>query len=370
MRGILRKIPRPEIEILGHQSIRGFLTNSNSAKTIMASTDAATILDVCAYHRRDFDLVLIRSRPHETQVIQESIEKPFTTTPTVKLGALDILPNELLNIILRNLDLSSYFRFRHVNRRSRILASELQEYKAVVIHGIEGFRGMLRARLATYFTFEDMYRALTTETCSFCTRFGGFIYLPTASRCCFACIENAPELRVISMSSLSKLTKLSAKRLSSDIGYTLRTVPGIYSMEERPARRPALLLAEVEATRRLSELGLLTSDTSRALEARSEQKNQRFMTSTAYPWYDPTTGQVENGVSCKGCQIRLETLAVVSRARDDVFSSSGYLPHFESCIEAKALFNESEGGTRSVAEPEFTRRKGYFNTLDRDGLPR
>ncbi|QGI77056.1 hypothetical protein CEK25_003785 [Fusarium fujikuroi] len=263
----------------------------------MGNTDAAAILDVCAYHRRDFDLVLIRSRPHENQVVQESIEKPFTTTPTVNLGALDILPNELLNSILRNLDLLSYFRFRRVNRRSRVLASELQEYKAVVRHGIEGFRGMLRARLATHFTFEDMYRALTTESCSFCAKFGGFLYLPTACRCCFACIENAPELRVISMSALAKLTKLSAKRLSSDIGYTLRTVPGIYSMEERTARRPALLLAEVEATRRLSDLGLLTSDTTRALEARSEQKNQRFMMSTAYPWYDPTTGQVENGVS-------------------------------------------------------------------------
>ncbi|KAF5625076.1 alpha-galactosidase a [Fusarium sp. NRRL 52700] len=109
----------------------------------MVSTNAATILDVCAYHRRDFDLVLIRSRPHENQVVRESIEKPFTTTPTAKLGALDILPNELLNIILRNLDLLSYFRFRHVNRRSRILASDLQEHKAVARHGVEGFRGML-----------------------------------------------------------------------------------------------------------------------------------------------------------------------------------------------------------------------------------
>ncbi|KAF5265174.1 hypothetical protein FOXYS1_4025 [Fusarium oxysporum] len=336
----------------------------------MASTDPATILEVCAYHRRDFDLVLIRSRPHENQGVRDSIEKPFTTTPTVKLGALDVLPNELLNIILRNLDLLSYFRFRHVNRRSRILASELQEYKAVVRHGIEGFRGMLRTRLATYFTFKDMYRALIDETCSFCKNFGGFLYLPTAARCCFACIENAPELRVISMSALSKLTKISAKRLSLHIGYVLRTVPGIYSMEERPARRPTLLLAEVEATRRLSELGLLTADAAQALEARSEQKNQRFMMSTAYPWYDPTTGQVENGVSCKGCQIRLETLAVISRDRDDVFSSSGYQSHFKTCTEAKALFEESAGGTRSVAEPEFTRRKGYFNTLDRDGLPR
>ncbi|KAI1046144.1 hypothetical protein LB505_008939 [Fusarium chuoi] len=336
----------------------------------MASSDAATILDVCAYHRRDFDLVLIRSRPHENQVVRESVESPFAASPTANLGILDVLPNELLDKILGYFDIYSYFRFRHVNRRARVLASELHEYKSVATHGMEGFRGMLRAGLATHYTFGDMYRALTTETCSFCKSFGGFLYLPTAGRCCFGCIENAPELRVISMSALSKLTKISAKRVGLRVGYTLRTVPGIYSMEERPARRPAFLLAEREATRRLSELGLLTSDATYALQVRSEQQNQRYMMSTAYPWYDPTNGQVENGVSCKGCQIRQETLALISRDRDDVFSSSGYQSHFKTCKEAKALFESSAGGTRSVVEPEFTRRKGYFNTLDRDGLPR
>jgi hypothetical protein len=40
------------------------------------------------------------------------------------------------------LDTLIHFRFRHVNRRARILASELQEYKRVIKHGMEGFRSM------------------------------------------------------------------------------------------------------------------------------------------------------------------------------------------------------------------------------------
>ncbi|EXL76071.1 hypothetical protein FOPG_09078 [Fusarium oxysporum f. sp. conglutinans race 2 54008] len=268
------------------------------------------------------------------------------------------------------LDTLIHFRFRHVNRRARILASELQEYKCVVKHGMEGFRSMLRTRLATHFTFGDMYSALTTETCSLCKNFGDFLFLPTATRCCFACIENAPELRVISLVAFKKLTKVKMKWLTYHIGRVVRTVPGLYSMGEKPARRPGLLLAEVEVARMLSALCLLTPEANEALEMQNEKKNYRFMVSTAYPWYDPNTGQVHSGVSCKGCQIRLETLAVASRDHDGVFSSSGYQSHFETCTEAKALFKKSAGGTRKVVEPQFTRRKGYFNTLDRDGLPR
>ncbi|KAF4956832.1 hypothetical protein FGADI_3521 [Fusarium gaditjirri] len=336
----------------------------------MASTDAATILDVCAYHRRDFDLVLIRSRPHETQAVRESIESAFAASSGAKLGTLDFLPNELLEIILGYLDISSYFRFRHVNRRARSLASDLQQYKSVVRYGMEGFRGMLRAGLATRFTFGDMYRALTAETCTFCKNFGGFLFLPTATRCCFACIENAPELRVEGFIAFKNITKVRMKLLTHHIGYGVKTVPGIYSMGERPATRPGLLLAEVEAVQILSTLGVLTPEAKEVLEIKDEEKDYRFMVSTAYPWYDPNTGQVDSGVSCKGCQIRQETHVAISRDRDDVFSSRGYQSHFETCAEAKALFEESAGGTKTVAEPEFTRRKGYFSTLDLDGLIR
>ncbi|KAF5240498.1 hypothetical protein FANTH_9546 [Fusarium anthophilum] len=336
----------------------------------MENTDAATILDICAYHRRDFDLVLIRSRPHDTQVVRESIESPFAVSPTAKLGSLDVLPNELLGDILGHLDIYSYFRFRRVNRRARALASELPEYKSVVKHGMEGFRGMLRAGLATRFTFGDMYRELTTEKCSICKNFGGFLFLPTATRCCFSCIENAPELRVNGLILFKRLTKISMDLVTSHIEPIVKTVPGIYSMEEKPVHRPRLLLVEPEATRTLSTLGHLTPKAIATLEMQDDYKNFRFMVSTAYPWYDPNTGLVDSGVSCKGCQIRHETLALSSRDRDDVFSSSGYQSHFETCKEAKALFEDSASGTKSVAEPEFTRRKGYLSTLDPDGLPR
>ncbi|EEU47067.1 uncharacterized protein NECHADRAFT_35215 [Fusarium vanettenii 77-13-4] len=328
------------------------------------------VLDICAYHRRDFDLVLVRSRLHETQSVSKSLQTTFETSPTSGLGVLDSLPVELLWIILRNLDLLSFFRFRHINRRARALATAVLEYRAVVRHGLEGLRGVLRGGLGQAFTIRDLYIPLVSEKCTLCGEFGGFLFLVTATRCCFACIKSSPDLRVISPSTLSRLAKISPKRLHQALGSGLRTVSGIYSMEEKLVRRPTFLVASQPAIARLQLLGLLNQNTIGALSKWNEHENQRFMASTAFPWYDPYSGKVESGVCCKGCQVKEENLLVGSDERDHVFSRSGYLSHFESCTEAQKLWDQSEGGARPVQEPEFTRRCGHFSLLDLDGLPR
>lgn len=131
------------------------------------------VLDICAYHRRDFDLVLVRSRPHDTQKVLASLQTAFKSPPTSGLGILGLLPVELLFIVLRNLDLLSYFRFRHINRRARVLSTTVLEYQSVVKHGLEGLRGVLRAGLAQTFTIGDLYSPLIYEKCTLCGEFGG-----------------------------------------------------------------------------------------------------------------------------------------------------------------------------------------------------
>lgn len=108
---------------------------------------AIDILCVCSYHRRDFDLVLVRSPPHEMQVVQRSLQTAFKTVPASGLSILDHLPTELMSMVLYNLDILPYFRFRQVNRRARLLSTALWEYGLVAKHGLEGLRGLLRTNL-------------------------------------------------------------------------------------------------------------------------------------------------------------------------------------------------------------------------------
>ncbi|KAM7182769.1 hypothetical protein V8F33_014026 [Rhypophila sp. PSN 637] len=58
--------------------------------------DADAIIRVCSYHRRDFDLVVVRSRPHDMHSVQTSLQAAFETLPTAKLGIFDHLPVELI----------------------------------------------------------------------------------------------------------------------------------------------------------------------------------------------------------------------------------------------------------------------------------
>lgn len=221
------------------------------------------------------------------------------------------------------------------------------------------------------FTIKDLYRPLTTCNCVLCGAFGGFLFLLTVTRCCFACIRTAPELRVLCMSTFAKLAHISTSWLHRLLlKQTLRTVPGLYSMEERRVRRPKDLIAEEQAIATLSSLGLLPQDSVQALARRSDEVNQHFMASTAFPWYDLDSATIEHGVSCKGCQVRVETLDGDIEDRDRVFSTTGFLAHVTHCVEAQGLWAESQGGTRPVDEPEFTRRCGYFSRLGPDGLPR
>ncbi|KAI1498810.1 hypothetical protein F5X99DRAFT_307369 [Biscogniauxia marginata] len=331
--------------------------------------NADAILRVCSYHRRDFDLVVVRSRPHDMQPVQASLQAAFETLPTAELGILDRLPAELMSMILRELDVRSFFHFRQVNRRARVLSTGLHEYKLVSKHGLEGLRGLLRAELAHCFTIDDLYRPLITDRCLTCGSFGGLLFLFTAERCCFDCLQSSASYRVLPPSTFAKLAHISPCQIKRLSALSLRTVPGIYNMMITPARRPKYLIFEEKATQTLLATKIIQEDAIRNLRNRKEQPGQRFMAATAYPCYNLENAKLERGVSCKGCQVRLELLHSDSDDRDQTFSTRGFLSHFPQCVETQHLWAESEGGTRPVNEPELTRRCGYFSQLGSDGLP-
>lgn len=86
----------------------------------------------------------------------------------------------------------------------------------------------------------------------------------------------------------------------------------------------------------------------------------RCMASTWLPYVSPVTGDSQLGRSCKGCQIAMET-NICDRnfsRRERVYSRDGFLDHFRDYEEVKELWLSSEGGTVTVAEPEWTRLGG------------
>lgn len=73
---------------------------------------------------------------------------------------------------------------------------------------------------------------------------------------------------------------------------------------------------------------------------RSQYEPQRFMAAIRFPTLDPSKGIGEWGISCKGCRD-----GPVSDADDDdwekVYTTGGYLAHFEQCKWSKELLASS-----------------------------
>ena len=312
------------------------------------------ILRVCTYHRSDWDYILIHSRPGDVAPVKESLQASFTTAPSSGLGLLDQFPAEILHMILGEFDIGSYYNLRQTNRQARILTTSLHQYQAIVKHGLEGYRNMLRTGLAQNFSLMNLYDVLITPGCCVCGEFGGCLFLFNLKRYCLVCLETAPECRVISTYQAAKILHMTVGRLTGMLEpFTLQTVYGFYGARkvDRPHNPPRLLLSFEDTISRCVDR--IFDDELKAFHKAKEAMNQRYMATTSFPWYDPKSEKVEAGVCCKGCAIRTPTpIRKGPREAGMVYSSESYLKHTEICQRAEALWVTWEDTGKVLEYPE------------------
>ncbi|KAI2973533.1 hypothetical protein CBS147323_2054 [Aspergillus niger] len=307
------------------------------------------VIRVASYHRLDYDLAVIRTFPRPHHLIRDLLTpKTLIIDLNSRLGVLDVFPLEFIHEICLMLDVQSLFRFHRVNRRARQIASASGYYKAVVKHAIGALFVILRTGMASWYKLSDLYDVLCTKNCAICNDFGGFIFLPSFMRCCFFCIEDDELPPVLPASQVRPyLNRRSAPPLSSRIPM-IKTLPGIYSLDESKRTRRFELVLEQSA------ISLFSSDRVPTFPKKYSRDTelQRYMVSTALPYLDNKNDVIEKGVSCSGCQISLEKALQSSGAeydvwddRDKIYSHDQFMEHFETCPEARKLWELSEGGT-------------------------
>jgi hypothetical protein len=327
-----------------------------------------SIIRVASYHRRDFCLSVIWFSPREHVSIHQSIATPFQRAPTKGLGSLGRLPLELLHDVLLRLDMHSLFNFRQANLSSRQAVDSLNQYQAVVSHGLNLFCALLRTRLAIGVSLFDFFEALCTKACAFCGEFGGFISLLGWSRCCFPCLQKALETQVRPLAAVRKQFRLT----KTDLGElrSFKTLPGIYSMDESAQKLRITVVSVYQAALVSGQQPHSHPLAQPANSVRNEKLN--FMGSCALPYYDRRTGRVEHGMSCAGCQLALEKDIIGSRgekwafeARNKVYARDGFMEHFRWCEQAQLLWRSSGEGKRQPTElPDVARRGGSFKNRE------
>ncbi|KXJ85314.1 hypothetical protein Micbo1qcDRAFT_223471 [Microdochium bolleyi] len=189
---------------------------------------AEAIARTAGYHRRDFCRSVIWFSPRRHVDVRLSIAAPFPRTSTRGVGSLDRLPLELLHYVFLCLDMHALFNFRQTNLRSREMVDSLNQYQMVVSDGLNLFCALLRTRLADGVSLFDFYCALCTKACTFCSEFGGFISLLTWNRCCFKCLQHAPEIQVRALATFGKQFHLA----KTDLGQlrSFKTLPGTFPL--------------------------------------------------------------------------------------------------------------------------------------------
>lgn len=344
------------------------------------------VLRVCSYHRSDFALAVVRTRPHKMQVIAPLLQTHFTTPspfkkgPPFRLGVLDLLTPELLVIILLQLDVVSYLQFRRVNRHARVIATRLHEYKLVSTHGIEGLVAILRTRLGECFTIKDLYRPLVTSSCKVCGSFGCFLYLPDCTRCCLPCLSEAPELRITDVSyfvsQYSPVEGLTEYH-QSQLRPALHRVRGKYCLQHyRRLRTGHELMPTRQVIAILRSLDVPEKAIDSAVDRKADWESNRFASAAMYPWYNAQRGEADRGVNCKAIQLYIEEnippYELGRRGhrehRDQIFSRAGFLQHFKTCSHAQDLWARRDDGT-AEKESRFISNGGGLKKKDEEGVP-
>jgi hypothetical protein len=323
---------------------------------------------VCAstYHRNDFDRAVIWFTPHTHSNSVASVLSAFRE-PTASLGELDRLPLELVNVICLQLDVSSIFYLRQTNARARHVVNALHEFQIVTTHASNAFCALLRTHSASRVSLQEFYRIICTQICSLCTtRYGDLVYLPTWFRCCSQCVRSGdPRVRTVTLASVKRVLHLSKESLEKLPALT--TLPGIYTMDERPRSSRMTIVPIQSALSTYSEENCGTRPTQDVVDKLSAQPILTFMACCALLSYNLRTKQIENGMSCAGCQLALQdgistgTGDWACDVRDMVYSRSGFLEHFVWCEQAQALWLDSNNGTVEPSRLPYSCKKGgYF----------
>ena len=195
------------------------------------------IIELTTYHRRDFDLAVIHINRRAHEPVRSTITQPLKA-PSTSLGQLDVLHLELIHEICLYLDIESLIRFRQVSRRAQQSVGTSRFYRETTTHALDALCTLLRTKVGSQFTLTELFTALCTRDCLLCgSSFGGFLFLPTLLRCCFSCIQKDRLPRLVPYADAKWYISSKCKTASKTYSLLkslpiLRTIPGIYSMQE------------------------------------------------------------------------------------------------------------------------------------------
>ncbi|KAH7201042.1 hypothetical protein BKA60DRAFT_600907 [Fusarium oxysporum] len=287
--------------------------------------------------------------------------RPLTNplgTPTADLALFEKLPSDIMNSILRHLDVKSFRRFRNINAKAHRITETVLDCKEVMVHGSTAVINLIRTGLSPHITIGEIHKALTSPNCEFCDDYGSILFLPICTRTCHKCLQTSPRMAVIgSEEMLTYYPRFTMYGTHDNRPCLLETLAksSMRSIKVRNHSRPGRMLKGIRGVLvddvfSSSELGIDTSDPVKDLFY-DEWLQYRTAASIHFPYLNTSTGEIEEGRSCKGCREAFEKRLIRANGplgdvrinpdaedRDRCYSHKDFEKHFETCAHAQRIW--------------------------------
>ncbi|KAH7201041.1 hypothetical protein BKA60DRAFT_612391 [Fusarium oxysporum] len=277
------------------------------------------LLHTCFYKRTKYYFPTLDPKAHEfSQEVRRLFSRCYKTQ-TPNLGVLARLPQDLLEEIVLHLDIDSFRRFR----------------QRVLRYAPDALNALRRTDLSGYVSYSGVYTALTTSKCTFCGRFGEFMFLPTAKRCCFECLRASPETALVNQACISRREQWKDlyTEHAEDLAEALKSIDKM--SKTRGVLAKDLLAAYTKVDKGLKEPGQSL--------LKPGWLHYRLAASIIFPSLNPRTGKLQTGLSPPSLVPATSQNVMFNlyfRARDRSYSEDEAALHFSQCLESQKLWRQ------------------------------
>jgi hypothetical protein len=167
-----------------------FESSTAKTPTTMGSTESAIDIKPLSYDAVGIplpcmDLSFLRRR------LPLGLGVAHPRLPILKLGALDVLPTEILLHILQTLPLRDLLQYRNLSKSNRQFVDSIAEFSEISRYAQHTLRCIIAIQTTAEITLVTLYQALCDRHCDACGSLTQHIWLPTCRRICLRCPDTS-----------------------------------------------------------------------------------------------------------------------------------------------------------------------------------
>ncbi|MCJ1425757.1 hypothetical protein MMC29_003657 [Sticta canariensis] len=267
-------------------------------------------------------VVINTGYPEDSQQLPE-----YTITPLRRqihqpsFGNLGKLPPELLCMVFQYLTCDDLETLHGTSTGGHIAVLTFPQYHSLLKHFPTILAILKETRLSRSFTISQIYETFKSPLCTTCSQFGGYVFLPSFTRCCMNCAETRSRFLPISRDGARTEFGVKGKKTLDGLPQ-LNNIAGFYSSLRGEIKyyTQRLALYSRELVKKLGDPHHTPGSAQRSLghppRSHSFKAHQRYMALTSLPCFIPESASMEKGVYCAGCDIRAREHAFLCQGSD------------------------------------------------------